>query len=69
MVYYTAVNFVNNATYNAILYTEPQLVFWVGSLNNGHGDRWTVDYAELHLGLVFQVLLSKGDKLTLIPPP
>lgn len=62
-VYYKAVIFVSNETYNSVLYTEAQLVFWIGSLNDSHGDRWTVDYAELHLGLVFQVLLRKGDQI------
>lgn len=61
------VKFVNNLTYNSVLYTEAQLVFWVGSLNNGHGHRWTVDYAELHLGLIFQLLLRKGDIIKKLP--
>lgn len=44
-------------TYNAVLHTEAQLKFWVRSLDYSHGDGRAMDNTELHLGLVFQILL------------
>lgn len=46
-------------TYNAVLHTEAQLKFWVRSLDNCHGDRRAVNDTELHLCLVFKILLQK----------
>ena len=43
-------------TYDAILYTEAQLVLEVGSFDEDSGDRRTANNVQLHLHLVLQAL-------------
>ena len=40
-------------THDSVLYAEAQLVLGVRPLDDRHGDRGTVDDAQLHDGLVF----------------
>lgn len=48
-------------TYNAVLHTEAQLILGIWPPDNRHGDRRTVDDAELHILLAFQVLRQKQN--------